>query len=646
MSESPGEQRREGGALPRVLLGMAGLIAAGALFVLSVVALRPTVYALSGDGLVYFLPHIKAHTDALLSGAWPRMFWESGAGWSPFESGQVGVLYFPHHLSNLIARLLGHPEWILDVSGWGHLLLAGVIAYKNLEGCGVSSVTQRAGWAVMLMLQPGPFMLGINWHAYAVSYPWFLWLLLWGWRLCKKEGEPSRRDFFSALLVSALFCWSAHPQMYVFGCVWLGVWILSMGGAKGPLVCGTLALAQLPNLASLLHLREVVEVVSSRFMVDRRMQALDFHEAQALDDVLSGFFVGNLSGDATLQLWVRSWEAGGMFFAPLLLPCAVLAWKHRRYGLILLFLLTTLFMARSSAPAIVSETMGMLGMRWTWKFCWFMGPTVVVSFLALWRARSIDWRHHFGVLALASLTGLVAMTGSGFNLLPLADRAAFSSVTDVMATTQTLLADKGGLEAGARIVLVGPWDIWESDDPVEGLGMIGDALWLVGYESVHSYEPLEPKRAADAHANLSVPWRGALNGDLLLKKGAVVRQRLREMGVDAIISKRPEVLYAERRIELVKNWLFMEKLSGSTPYPSGRAEGRLVALESLPGGRLRSPRLDGPPEVVGRDIVWEQREDGRWEGTPRVYQPWLIWLHLGLWGLCLLISWRWPWRSE
>ena len=80
---------------------------------------RGLPFSSTGDGPPYFLPLIKAHTDNWLGGAPGAYLWDLGSGHSVWESGQVGALYLPYVLSNMLARLIGEPLLLL-YPGRGH----------------------------------------------------------------------------------------------------------------------------------------------------------------------------------------------------------------------------------------------------------------------------------------------------------------------------------------------------------------------------------------------------------------------------------------------------------------------------------------------------------------------------------------------
>jgi len=141
---------------------------AACLLVLGANCIRPLPFATTDDNWMYFLPLIKAHTDALLGGHPLHMLWQLGAGWSPYESGQIGLYYPPYLVANLLARAIGQPLALLEVSASLHLWAAAVVTWHLVPLEGYRA--ERYLWALTAIVPVGSLLLGLNWHNYISCY--------------------------------------------------------------------------------------------------------------------------------------------------------------------------------------------------------------------------------------------------------------------------------------------------------------------------------------------------------------------------------------------------------------------------------------------------------------------------------------------
>lgn len=616
----------------RRFLPPALVVAAGLAFFALVEAVRPLPFATTDDNWMYFLPLIKAHTDSLLSGHFLRALWSLGAGWSPWENAQAGLLYLPFHLANLLARLLGEPLALLEVSSALHLLAAGLATYGLLPR--ERGPWERAAWGCAAMVQPGPFLLGLNWHIYLSSYPWFLALALLGLRR-DEAGLPGRRTRLALLACNAGFFLAGHAQMYVLGWLLLLPWWFAMAGLEGWKGRLRLAVAvQLPLVATLLFLKGVSLEANPNWMQGRDQPRYLLAAAQKAGTVLAATLWGNLGAPLDFKLWGTSWTGAGLLFSPPLLAVPLLALWRRRWGLAVFFAACFMFLAAASFPFLRFLGVGPLeGFRWTWKAAIATGPLALLSLALLAEEFRLPVRlRRAGVPGLALLSAWVCVQGMDFDIWPSLVAAHREGARGLVRATRDFAA-AAGLPPGCRVALVGEVDMVQAL-PLPYLGLVGNAPLLSGLETAHIYEPLESARAAKAHFSLNLPWRQAVPEANYAADPRRVEEALRRAGAQALLCPYPDVLAGGRGVrDGLGRTLFVKRLEdGPGPFPWARFRGQDLPLDRLPGGGLRTrvPLPEPPALLVPRDLAWRPLPDGRWEGRPE--GPGLLWILLTLVG--------------
>lgn len=623
------------GLLPPLLV-----VLVGAAFLGLVQLMRPFPFATTDDNWMYFLPLIKAHTDSLLSGDFLQALWSLGAGWTPWENAQVGPFYFPYHLANLGARLLGEPLALLEVSSAIHILAAGLVTFGLLPGD--KTPGERVGWACLSMVQPGPFLLGLNWHIYLSSYPWFLALALLGLRR-EEEGLPGRQARLAMLGCNLGFFLASHVQMFVLGWMMLLPWWFATAGREGWLgrIRMTLAL-QLPLVPVLAFLKLASLDGNPNWMQGRDNPRYILAAAQDAGTVLAGTLWGNLGAPAGFKLWGTAWTGAGMLFSPPLLLVPALALWKRRWGIAAFFLFCFMFLAAASFPFVRFLGYGPLeGFRWTWKAVIVTGPLAFLTLAVLAESLRIPRKAlRAGVPILAALSALVCLKGTDFDIWPSLSAAHPFGARQLVRTTQDF-ATAAGLPPGSRVALVGEVDMVQPL-PLPYLGLVGNAPLLAGLETAHIYEPMESALAAKAHFSLNLPWRQAVPESNYVADPGKVEGALRRIGVQALICPTPGILVgAVGYRDPLGRTLFVKKLEhGPGTYPWGRFQGRDLPLLRLPGGRLRTQEpLPEPPQVLNpRGMDWRRLGDGHWQAVPRgPSRLWALLTILGLGAACLLL---------
>lgn len=572
---------------------------------------RPYPFATTDDNWMYFLPLIKAHTDAALHGSFLKMLWGVGAGWSPWENAQAGVLYAPYHLANLLARAIGRPLALLEVSAALHLAAAAMVTYGFApEGRGR---TERLGWAMVAMLMPGPLLIGLNWHNYLACYPWFLALAFLLQRAVRNPGSrTSLRERFLFGGASLGFLLSAHIQMYVLGVGLLVLWAWCERPSREALraLLPFLA-AQAPAFVPILFLKFLAVYGTQDWMGERTDPFYLLRHAQTLGTVLHGTVLGNLLYTRDFVLWGDiDWRGVGLFFSPCLVLLPSEWWKRREWAPAAFFLACLIFLGVASAPGLRYLAIGPLeGFRWTWKLAIFTSPLALVSLRARLKPRAVlAW-------AAAGLSLVVCLRGLSFEIWQSLDAAHPVGAAGLVAETRNLAA-RAGLPPGSRIAVLGPLDMVEPL-PLPVLGLVGDAPLLSGLGTAHIYEPMEPDWVSQGHFGLSLPWRTFLPSDTFFAQPARTEHALASIGVNAAVTVDPRAAgrpgAVSWRDPLGRTaWVIPIPGAPAGPYPGSGGP-----LTIRTDGTLRAPASPQPPSLLSpRPVTWRRTASGAWEGTP------------------------------
>jgi hypothetical protein len=607
---------------------------------------RELPFGSTDDGPIHLLPLIQAQTDAWLDGRFLSIDWRLGSGWTPWEGVQAGVFYPPYLVANLMARLLGQPLAILDVSAALHLALAGLMAYWLTAGR--LDRARRLLWSLLVIVQPAPIILGMNWHSYLSSYPWFVGLVLLLWRAARGYSAWNRRNRILLTVLFAAFFLSAHPQMFVLGAGLLVGWRLALGtdraGGRDVLL---MAVALVPLLIPVLFILHLSREAAPDWLAGRGDGAFLLRQAQSLTTWLTGLTVGNLVPTRLFRIWPGvSWTGIGMFFCPPLVLSVILAVRRRNgiwLGMVAVF---GVLMSAATFPVVAGLGVGPLaGFRWTWKLSVFMAPLALAMVLAE-RDRHIGWRRVevWGLGALIVLSAGVSFRALPFDIFPAGTREPGSGIAATRAETRRMM-HAWGMNRDDRIGWVGRIRISTPRIAAPLHGLIGNAPLLVGLRSVHMFEPLENRGAAQAHDGYSTPWRITLDAAEYAADRGRHNRRFSELGVTWLVSPYPHAFEPDaRRVFRDRNGLSayglpLPSLEEGFTFPWGvAADGRRVALVAEGGGALRTEvALDAPPTVpVGRPLKWTRLPTGQWRGVARLVEGY--WFAAGV-VMCAAAAW-------
>lgn len=613
-------------ALPTrsTVMGWVGISLLAGLLVGLAALIRPYPFTTTDDNFTYFGPLIKAHTDSLIThGRLLKMVWDLGAGWSPWESGQIGLLYPPYHLANLLARMLGRPMAILEASTWLHLTLTGIFAWHLLPIRLEPRERLLAAGAAMTL--PAPFILGANWHNYMACHPWFLAMVLLTWREAEDQ-TLSWRPTLPMVGASLGFFVAAHPSMYVFGTTLLGLWSICYGrwqrGKEGLI---RLALAQIPLFLPLIYLRVTAEIANPEWMAGRNDPLFILRHAQGLGTWLHGTLLGNLVPGGGFRAWANASETGvGMFFAPTLILILIFSIRRRDFRPTLFFLALGAVLAIASFPWLRIISIGpFAGFRWTWKLSLFMGTLALCSLLREGAFHAFRPRVRFGILGSAALLGgIVCLRGLAFDLYPTLQTVHSLGAEAIASECRRCFAQLN-IPPRSRLALVGTFDM-EQPLPLPVLGMVGNAPLWYDQATLSVFEPMESAEAARAHFGLTLPWRSAIAPEAFSARLETSVALLRAKGVQALLSTTPEVLRPVGEVQTFTDILgrrtYVARIPGAETLrtPWATLGGKRVPLVQTIDGRLRTTESSPlPPEVdLPRAIHWQPLEDGRWEGRP------------------------------
>jgi hypothetical protein len=622
---------------PRGWLGWQtwGLILAAVGLTIVASMFRPLPFALTDDNWMYFLPLLKSQSDALLAGHWLSVNWAVGPGWSPWESGQAGFIYPPYIVANLIARLLGEPLAMLDVSAAMHIAATGVVAYRLMPAS--IADPSRILLAFLCQFSTGPLLLGLNWHNYLTLLPWFLAIGLLMIR--HADGAPWKwGDRLMLWVASVAFFIASHVQMYVFGVSMLLVWAFVISAPKPRVeMLKWLIVAQLPAIFPLLYLKWVALGANPDWFAGRELSRFALSHAQHLGAVLQGTLWGNLLFTGDFRLWAGiDWRGIGIFFSPGLLLGVPMWLRQRRYRPIAFFTFGLILMGIASVPVLQYLFVGpFAGFRWTWKLAALISPLAMLTFIRFRTVEEIEssGREVAAMVVLVVASVLIFVRGLQFEILPSLADAHPAGPRGLVQETRAM-ASVTGLRDGTRIALIGQTGM-SQPLPLPILGLLGNSPILSGLESAHIYEPMEPAALVKDHLGLTLPWRGGIPEAAFLASPATILRALRNVGVQAAISMNPAAMSVAGTTayrDSLGRFTYVTRIDNALPGPFPDAGFKQVSR--MGDGRLSSPASDSAPELISsRPIRWTQQTDRTWVGVPQVLS-----LHWALGTVALTIA--------
>jgi hypothetical protein len=618
----------------RAWLERGALFALPLAIVVVLTAFRFEPFTLRGDGPIYYLPVIATTTNALLSGHFPEVLWQLGAGWTPFEAAQIGLGYPPYLLVGLLTKLVGRPLAFLEISAVLHLALAGILV-RELSPPSVDPGT-RFFASLLAIVQPAPVLLGMPWHAYLAAYPWGLALTVLLWLRDFRE----RRVAVMIPVTSGLLFWVGHPHMFIWGWLLGGLGMLILRRPSFRSLAGhwrVAAATALPVLAPLAWLSRAVDSANVAFMPERFEPQFLLKRAQDFADLVPALVVGNLTGIPELRLWGRDGAGGvGIFFCPLIVVALTDAVRRRRFGVVLFILCELVLLAPLGFEFLSELARGPLaGTRWTWRFAMVVLPPIAVAIALGARPRPDGdavfepWRNRPKWVVGSVLLGLIVLVrGASFDLATVWWNHRAAGTRGLFAEAERFTKS---LRSPARVALVGRHRLLSDGSPVPlaYLGLVGNAPLLVpGLETAHLHEPMESEAAARQHFRLGTPWRLAVPRGIMRQESEL--SKLESIGVTALVALDPAHLPADADTRPFRSsdglTLWVRELSPSPPYPL-RAPG-----ERLPSGALLVPSRDN---VRPTRPLEAKRTPSAWLLSPPV--PW-IYVALGAMGVAAAIA--------
>ncbi len=591
----------------------------GLLLYAIVASQRPQPFTTTVDGIGYFLPLVSTVWNHWLDGTPLRVLWGLGQGWVPWESGQIGYFYPGYLLPAILSRLFEQPLLLLEYSAMFHLGLLGLMAWCfPLRGL---STDRRLLLAMTITASSSSFLIGIDWHNYLTPAPWFVALLGLVFRPLLDGGSWGGKERGLVLIFSALFYTAGHPQMYVLGFVLIGIAAIGVAPSrKGLIVLMQLALLQLPFVIPLAYLYMLAQDATPVWLKVR-------DEASMLKSSLDA------ATGLTSILWGKGQPA---LFNPLAILVIGLAFVRRNWWIMAAQALLLSMMLPTLLPQAAGEILaaGLSTFRWPTKLGIYVLPLTIVLLLALRAPRYLWWA--IG----ASVTLSMANIAFRHDVATALRSAHGIGVSGIMQETRRCLPVLG-IEPSSRIAFFGGYPFNEQDNgippPMQGMG--NNMALMAGLETEHIYEPLEPRRVAEAHGLLSVFWRRSVAPDTL---SPTRLRQLRQNGVDYLVTTRTRWLPKDIPYTSCGEKMHAWKVGDGTPFPAGLRENGTMALRVIPGGGVETPiRLPAPPltnaiRINDTPERWSSLPDGRWRWEPPLPDTHWILATLFSWVICLV----------
>ena len=254
-------------------------------------------FLLRDDNLTKNLPLIWAHTEITAQFQIPRMIWSLGAGWDPFQSGEMSLFYPPYLVAYLLCEQVGNPFLFFDFSYLLHQLLLALFAMRWAPG----ELKHRFLLACCFIFLPNTFLLAMSWHNYGTQIVWWIGVILF----TQKESRLDKpfdglKTKLTLMGLIGLFFWSAHLQMFVWGMCFLVCWIFLSDSRRQRWRFALLAVtASLPLGVLLFYFRSVAS--QSAVLLERSSHAI-YDRGETWDKALGWIMLGNLDQLLNLHL--------------------------------------------------------------------------------------------------------------------------------------------------------------------------------------------------------------------------------------------------------------------------------------------------------------------------------------------------------
>jgi hypothetical protein len=471
------------------------------------------------------------------------------------------------------------------------------------------------------MVQPAPLILGMQWHGYLASYPYALGLAI----LLLLRNLADRRVLALIPVITALFFWTAHPQMFIWGCTLVGAAALLFrrpGVAVWRRVGSFVAAAFAAVVVPMAWLWTASKFADENWMGSHTKASALQNHAEPLWHAVPALFVGNLTGLPKLDAFGLDLGAGvGIFFCPAVVVVGIWCARKRRFAALAFLIFCIVLLAPYATGLMTIVSVGpWAGFRWTWKLTMIALPPLAVAAALAVRpsdaddAVSVEVRgHRWLTLALGASALLVSVRGTAFDLAnywkPHATVGVAGIVDEGARLSKALPAHARGNSRTLESTFHSPIKATRAY-----LALLGNLPMLEpGLESAHVYEPLENDDVSAAHMRLGPPWRsGVVPATLFAKDSAPTLAGLRAVGVTTLVALEASQLPADLRSTRYEGadgrtlWLRDIRLDPSAapaPYPLLDADGSRAA-----DGTLLVKRRDGVRTT--RPLVWAAAADG------------------------------------
>lgn len=577
------------------------------------------------DNLNYNLPLIKAQTDIVLGFEIPRMVWGLGAGWDPFMSGQIGMFYLPYLLANIISTIIGAPFALLEVSLVLHQIILGFLVMLWAPG----HLRSKILLAICLIFIPGAFLLGMNWHAYGTGHVWWVGAVLLLLRETNQEkpfGKFNSKLWLWATIT--LFYQSTHPQIFVWGGLFLIVWVLLMSPRPQwlRLLC-LLALCALPVVPSLVYLKTIV-MQSGGLQV--RPDNVLLEMAAPVHVAFVGSLLGNLGELLPMTFFTPMpyLEAAGLFFQPATVLCLGYAIVKKRWGLFIFIAICYLFLGAQSFPWLGSLNLGPLnGFRWTFKLSVLTGPFFLLVFYNNLALNHRKLQPVLGIIGFCSV--LICLQGRAFDLTT--ETYQQNTHTGELLNQSQQCLQEAQIPKGARLAFVGDYIKKPGAHSKSLLVLTGNATLLLNVGATHLYEHIEPDYLQDGHLRMAGRQSNPLNNELFAQQPKELTRALRYIGATHLFTSFPNILPAGPTTQCGDErgqQIYFQKIPAARPggYPHLHDYSNSTPINIQDNGVLFVPTNGKEPPSLNTtaSMSWSQESDGLL-GYPNPLNP--------LWGI-------------
>ena len=577
------------------------------------------------DNLTEHLSLLKWYANNIASFRIPRMYWSHGTGWDPFLSWQLGLFYPPYLIANFFSELFQMPLAIFEISFLLHqaILIAVVLAW------GPTQITHRILLCFVLLFLPAPFLLGISWHLYGVCHIWWLAVCLWLYQQNLNDRPfATMRSKCILFILILLFYAVSHPQMFMWGVIFWGLWLLIQYPLKVCFQqCSIITLCLLPIVPTLL-LGKWVSLDVSAINLRAMDPNLVLSRAVPVSVPLLGSFLGGLGGILELPIHKNTApdaSMAGLYFQPAFWFCLFIGLRKRRWALVIASFLLMAVLGIKTFPFLSVFFVGPFsGFRWTFKLLIFTGPLFLMwlfPLLSQTETRKLLPYIYGSIGCVALIVCWQSRHIDGLYETYKSNHHAGSLIEDMEACF-----NEAGVAEGSRIAYVDAYTP-SHEHPAFLPLLLSNTISYLRRDSLHLYEPLESDSQAAAHLHLR-SFHGIKDAPKAYKRNkSEFTEHVRQLGGTHLVALKAEHLNpgpVSFCTHAQHNRLYFqtipEKRNG--PYPQMLKSDTTRTMTQDTNGILRVSDSSIPPPQLNTNmsVHWEKTPTG-WIGYPNPIHP-------------------------